>query len=89
LQLKWGSKDCKVIIVTGDRDAYQLVRDGIVTVYMPPRKNDEAREYGPEDVVEAMGVNQIKSLITKPWQVMHRTTFLASLVLVQKPHANC
>lgn len=54
---KMGSKDCKVIIVTGDRDAYQLVRDGVVTVYMPPRKNDEAREYGSEDVVDAMGVN--------------------------------
>lgn len=51
-----GGKDHKVIIVTGDRDAYQLVRDGVVTVYMPPRKNDEAREYGEEDVVEALGI---------------------------------
>lgn len=53
---KIGDKDHKVIIVTGDRDAFQLVRDGFVTVYMPPRKNDEAREYGEEDVIQSLGI---------------------------------
>ena len=53
---KAAGKSLKTIIVTGDRDAYQLVKDGIVTVYMPPRGNDDAREYAEEDVKEKMGI---------------------------------
>lgn len=46
----------KVIIVTGDKDAFQLVRDNCVTVYMPPRNNDDAKEYSENDVEEKMGI---------------------------------
>ena len=53
---KAAGKSLKTIIVTGDRDAYQLVKDGIVTVYMPPRGNDDAKEYAEEDVKEKMGI---------------------------------
>ncbi|PWU22751.1 hypothetical protein C5B42_05160 [Candidatus Cerribacteria bacterium 'Amazon FNV 2010 28 9'] len=50
-----GSID-KVLIVTGDRDAFQLVNDKI-HVYMPPRAKDAFyTDVGPQEVVERMGV---------------------------------
>lgn len=46
----------KVYIVTGDRDAFQLVTDQI-HVYMPPRGKDAFyTEYGPVQVEERMGL---------------------------------
>lgn len=46
----------KVIIVTGDRDAFQLVTDSI-HVYLPPRSKDAFyTELGPEEVKERMGI---------------------------------
>lgn len=45
----------KVIIVTGDRDAFQLVTDQ-VHVYMPGNKWVEEKEYGPADVEARIGV---------------------------------
>lgn len=54
-KLNHGALD-KVLIVTGDRDAFQLVTDK-VHVYMPPR-NKEAFyvECGPKEVEERMGI---------------------------------
>lgn len=52
-----GNKSLKVVIVTGDRDAFQLVKDGVVTVYMPARGREDAREYAEEDVAEKMGIS--------------------------------
>jgi len=46
----------KAIIVTGDKDAFQLVEDNKVTVYMPPRQREDAKEYNEEDVEEKMGI---------------------------------
>ncbi|HKY74220.1 MAG TPA: 5'-3' exonuclease H3TH domain-containing protein [Patescibacteria group bacterium] len=46
----------KVTIVTGDKDAFQLVDDDKITVYMPARQNEDAKEYGEEEVLEKMGV---------------------------------
>ncbi len=46
----------KVYIVTGDRDAFQLVTDK-VHVYMPPRSKEAFyTEYGPKEVTEKMGL---------------------------------
>lgn len=46
----------KVLIVTGDRDAFQLVSN-TVHVYMPPRSKEAFYvEYGPEEVKEKMGL---------------------------------
>lgn len=47
----------KVYIVTGDRDAFQLVTDKI-HVYMPPRgKEPFYQEFGPAEVSEKMGLS--------------------------------
>lgn len=46
----------KVIIVTGDRDAFQLVTDK-VHVYMPPKSKEAFyTEYDPDQVREKMGI---------------------------------
>jgi DNA polymerase I len=45
----------KVIILTGDRDAFQLVTDR-VHVFMPGGKWAEDKEYGPDEVKERLGV---------------------------------
>lgn len=46
----------KVLIVTGDKDAFQLVTDSI-HVYMPARGKDAFPvEYDPDGVVEKMGI---------------------------------
>ncbi len=51
-----GSEHKDVLIVTGDRDAYQLVTDEI-HVYMPPRSKEAFyTEYGPEEVKDKMGL---------------------------------
>jgi DNA polymerase-1 len=45
-----------VLIVTGDRDAFQLVNDTI-HVYMPPRSKEAFyTDFGPEEVREKMGL---------------------------------
>jgi DNA polymerase I len=45
-----------VLIVTGDRDAFQLVTDH-VHVYMPPRGKDAFyTDFGPSEVKEKMGI---------------------------------
>ncbi len=46
----------KAIIVTGDKDAFQLVEDNMVTVYMPPRQREDAKEYNEQDVEDKMGI---------------------------------
>ncbi len=46
----------QVIIVTGDRDILQLVKDEKVMVYMPTKGLSEGKVYGEKDVVERMGV---------------------------------
>ena len=53
---KQGSQDLRVRIVTGDKDAFQLVRDGEITVYMPPHAKDDAIEYDEEAVLKKMGI---------------------------------
>lgn len=53
---KIASKDVKVIIVTGDKDAFQLIEDGNITVYMPPHAREDAREYDEKGVEEKMGI---------------------------------
>jgi len=54
-KLDHGKMD-KVIIVTGDRDAFQLVTDKI-HVYMPPRSKEAFySDMGPEEVKERMGI---------------------------------
>src|SRR5258707_5888617 len=46
-----------VLIVTGDRDAFQLVTDKI-HVYLPPRSKDAFyTDMGPEQVKERMGIH--------------------------------
>lgn len=46
----------QVIIVTGDRDILQLVKDDSVLVYMPTKGLSEAKLYHEADVVERLGV---------------------------------
>ncbi len=46
----------QVIIVTGDRDILQLVKDDKVFVYMPTKGLSEAKLYDEKAVVERMGV---------------------------------
>lgn len=46
----------QVIIVTGDRDILQLVRDEKIFVYMPTKGLSEAKLYGEKEVSERMGV---------------------------------
>lgn len=46
----------QVIIVTGDRDILQLVKDETVLVYMPIKGLNEAKLYGEKDVFERLGV---------------------------------
>lgn len=46
----------QVIIVTGDRDILQLVRDEKIFVYMPTKGLSEAKLYGEKEVKERMGV---------------------------------
>lgn len=53
---KQGSKHLRVRIVTGDKDAFQLVRDGEITVYMPPHGKEDAVEYDEDAVVQKMGI---------------------------------
>jgi DNA polymerase-1 len=49
------SKD-QVIIVTGDRDLLQLVKDERILVYMPTKGLSQAKLYGEKEVSERMGV---------------------------------
>jgi DNA polymerase-1 len=51
----------QIIVVTGDRDILQLVKDEQVLVYMPVKGLSEAKLYGEQDVFERLGVypNQI------------------------------
>lgn len=46
----------QVIIVTGDRDIFQLVEDEKVFVYMPVKGLSEAKLYGEKEVTERLGV---------------------------------
>lgn len=46
----------QIVIVTGDRDILQLVRDEQVLVYMPTKGLSEGRVYGEADVREKLGV---------------------------------
>ena len=48
-------KGLGVKIITGDRDLFQLVNDRVV-VNLPGAKLADARDYGPREVVEALGV---------------------------------
>lgn len=54
------SRKMEVIVVTGDRDLFQLVNDK-VKLYMPLRGLSEAQLFGKKEVAEKMGVkpNQI------------------------------
>ncbi len=51
-----GSGISQVIIVTGDRDILQLVRDETVLVFMPTKGLSEGRLFGEKEVIERMGV---------------------------------
>ena len=51
------SKIDQVIIVTGDRDILQLVRDDKILVYMPTKGLSEAKLYREADVKERLGVD--------------------------------
>lgn len=46
----------QIIIVTGDRDILQLVKDEKVLVYMPTKGLSEGKLYSEKDVVERMGI---------------------------------
>lgn len=46
----------QIIIVTGDRDILQLVRDDGVFVYMPTKGLSEGKLYGEDDVAHRLGV---------------------------------
>jgi DNA polymerase-1 len=50
----------QVIIVTGDRDMLQLVRDEKIFVYMPTKGLSQAKLYGEKEVSERMGVSPEK-----------------------------
>lgn len=50
----------QVIIMTGDRDILQLVRDEKVMVYMPTKGLSEGKIYREKDVLERMGVTPDK-----------------------------
>lgn len=49
--------DGQIIIVTGDRDILQLVRDEKVLLFMPTKGISEGKLYGEKDVMERMGVS--------------------------------
>jgi len=46
----------RVTIVTGDRDAFQLVDDDLVRVMATSRGITETKMYGPQDVVDRYGI---------------------------------
>lgn len=49
--------DILTVIVTGDRDSFQLVEDDLVHVWLPGRgKFSKDKEYNEEGVIEKMGV---------------------------------
>jgi len=56
-QAKNLEKKIETVIVTGDKDALQLVDDGRVLVYVPARGKVEARIYDEAAVEEKMGVS--------------------------------
>lgn len=62
---KKGSGIDQVIIVTGDRDIFQLVRDEKVLVFMPTKGLSEGKLYGEKDVTERMGVAPTKIIDLK------------------------
>src|SRR3954454_45256 len=49
-------KGIPVMVVTGDRDAFQIVGDG-VRVMATPRGITETKVYGPEEVLERYGIH--------------------------------
>ncbi|MFH1546980.1 MAG: DNA polymerase I [bacterium] len=51
----WSSDNLELVIVTGDKDLFQLV-DGVVKVWLPQGNFKNVKMYGGEDVVERMGV---------------------------------
>ncbi|HPC43018.1 MAG TPA: DNA polymerase I [Spirochaetota bacterium] len=52
---KYASKDVEVMLVTGDKDAYQLVGDG-VRIYANKKGISEYEVYGPKEVEDMLGV---------------------------------
>jgi len=52
---KYASGDVEVMLVTGDKDAYQLVGDG-VRIYANKKGISEYEVYGPKEVEEMLGV---------------------------------
>ena len=54
-RLKNDSSVSDVVVVTGDRDLFQLVNEK-VKIYMPGRGLSEAKIYTPSEVIERMGV---------------------------------
>ena len=49
-------KYVKTMIVTGDRDSFQLIEDEKVLVYVPGRRSKPSKVYGEEEVVDSMGI---------------------------------
>ncbi|MBP7735344.1 MAG: DNA polymerase I [Spirochaetes bacterium] len=52
---KYAAKDVEVMLVTGDKDAYQLVGDD-VRIYANKKGISEYEVYGPKEVEEMLGV---------------------------------
>ncbi len=52
---KYAAKDVEVMLVTGDKDAYQLVGDA-VRIYANKKGISEYEVYGPKEVEEMLGV---------------------------------
>jgi DNA polymerase-1 len=52
------SKGVGVVIVTGDKDMFQLIDDGRIQVYIPGRAGTGSRVYEEQQVVEKLGVRK-------------------------------
>jgi DNA polymerase-1 len=50
------SDELHVVIVTGDRDAFQLVKNGQISVFMPAKNAEGSHEFWEKDVEESLGL---------------------------------
>lgn len=73
-----------VLIVTGDRDSFQLVSEHTTVLY-PTKGVSELTRFTPEKVQEKYGLTPSSIRTSRPCAATRRTTCLASPVSVRRP----
>lgn len=74
----------EVLIVTGDRDSFQLITDNVTVLY-PTKGVSELTRFTPEKVVEKYGLTPGSIRTSRRCAVTRRTTFRASPRSVRRP----